>query len=46
MEAVNPTSASLQISAASPDPALLDLPWDTPLEDWPSRTIAAPVSAS
>jgi hypothetical protein len=35
------SSASLQITAASPDPALLDLPWDVPLEDWPARTIAA-----
>ncbi len=37
-----PASApSLQITAASPDPALLDLPWDTPLVDWPTKTIAA-----
>ena len=33
--------ASLQITAASPDPALLDLPWHVPLEDWPADTIAA-----
>ncbi len=32
---------SLDISAARPDPALLDLPWSTPLEDWPSELIAA-----
>ncbi len=38
---MSPTPASLQITAASPDPALLDLPWDVPLEDWPSETIAA-----
>ncbi len=38
---MSPTPASLQITAATPDPALLDLPWDVPLEDWPSKTIAA-----
>ncbi|WP_250446963.1 DUF4032 domain-containing protein [Actinotalea sp. C106] len=32
---------SLQITAAAPDPALLDLPWDVPLEDWPAETLAA-----
>lgn len=32
---------SLQITAARPDPALLDLPWDLPLEDWPERYLAA-----
>ncbi len=32
---------ALQITAASPDPALLDLPWDIPLEDWPAETLAA-----
>ena len=32
---------SLQILAAEPDPALLDLPWHIPLEDWPAETIAA-----
>ena len=32
---------SLQITTASPDPALLDLPWDVPLEDWPARYLAA-----
>jgi hypothetical protein len=34
-------SASLNITAATVDPALLDLPWDLPLEDWPSETIAS-----
>jgi hypothetical protein len=33
--------AALQITAAAPDPALLDLPWDTPLEEWPTRYLAA-----
>jgi hypothetical protein len=28
------------ITASSPDPALLDLPWDTPLEDWPEERLA------
>ncbi len=32
---------SLQITAATPDPKLLDLPWDLPLESWPEETIAA-----
>ena len=31
----------LQITAARPDPALLDLPWDIPLEDWPAEHLAA-----
>jgi hypothetical protein len=35
------SSSSLQITAASPDPALLDLPWDVPLEEWPAETLAA-----
>jgi hypothetical protein len=34
-------SGSLNITAAMVDPALLDLPWDVPLEDWPENTIAA-----
>src|SRR3954468_1872298 len=34
-------SGSLNITAAMVDPALLDLPWDLPLEDWPEKTIAA-----
>ncbi len=33
--------ASLQITAAQPDPALLDLPWHLPLETWPDETLAA-----
>lgn len=32
---------SLRITAASADPALLDLPWQTPLEDWPANRLAA-----
>jgi hypothetical protein len=32
---------SLQITAASLDPALLDLPWEIPLEDWPPSVLAA-----
>ncbi|HET7476920.1 MAG TPA: DUF4032 domain-containing protein [Dermatophilaceae bacterium] len=32
---------ALQITAARPDPALLDLPWSTPLEDWPGEVLAA-----
>lgn len=34
-------SGSLAITAATVDPALLDLPWALPLEEWPSDTIAA-----
>jgi hypothetical protein len=34
-------SGSLNITAANFDPALLDLPWSTPLELWPEETIAA-----
>lgn len=33
--------SSLQITAAAPDPALLDLPWHIPLEDWPAANLAA-----
>lgn len=33
--------AALQITAAAPDPALLDLPWQIPLEDWPEDILAA-----
>lgn len=33
--------AALQITAATPDPALLDLPWHVPLEDWPEDILAA-----
>jgi hypothetical protein len=32
---------SLQITAAAPDPALLDLPWHIPLESWPAENLAA-----
>src|SRR5664279_4457563 len=32
---------NLQITTAAPDPALLDLPWDVPLEDWPASVLAA-----
>jgi hypothetical protein len=31
---------SLQITSATPDPALLDLPWQLPLEDWPASRLA------
>ncbi|HBO54017.1 DUF4032 domain-containing protein [Janibacter terrae] len=31
----------LDISAARPDPALLDLPWSVPLEEWPQERLAA-----
>ena len=34
-------SGSLSITSAMADPALLDLPWELPLESWPSETIAA-----
>ncbi|MEN9752734.1 MAG: hypothetical protein RL670_425 [Actinomycetota bacterium] len=34
-------SSSLDITAATVEPELLDLPWQLPLEDWPSETIAA-----
>jgi len=34
-------SGSLNITSAIVDPALLDLPWATPLEVWPDDTIAA-----
>jgi len=32
---------NLQITASAPDPALLDLPWDIPLEQWPDSVLAA-----
>ena len=32
---------ALEISAAIPDPALLDLPWSVPLEEWSSEHLAA-----
>lgn len=31
----------LDITAATPDPELLDLPWELPLEEWPSDRLAA-----
>ncbi len=31
----------MQITAATIDPALLDLPWEIPLEQWPSEVLAA-----
>jgi hypothetical protein len=31
----------LELTAARPDPALLDLPWSVPLEDWPPDRLAA-----
>ena len=31
----------LEITAARPDPALLDLPWEMPLEEWPADQLAA-----
>lgn len=33
-------SGSLNITAATVDPALLDLPWNVPLDDWPKDHIA------
>jgi hypothetical protein len=32
---------ALEITAARPDPALLDLPWRLPLEKWPEEILAA-----
>ena len=32
---------ALEITSARPDPALLDLPWSVPLEDWPDEHLAA-----
>src|SRR4051794_19328919 len=34
-------AGTLQITAAAPAPALLDLPWHLPPEDWPARYLAA-----
>lgn len=31
---------SLKITAATLDPAFLDLPWDVPLEEWPENVLA------
>ncbi|HET8601289.1 MAG TPA: DUF4032 domain-containing protein [Segeticoccus sp.] len=32
---------ALEITAARPDPALFDLPWSLPLEEWPEDRLAA-----
>ena len=32
---------ALEVTAARPDPALLDLPWSVPLEQWPAVNLAA-----
>ncbi|QKE82692.1 DUF4032 domain-containing protein [Arthrobacter sp. NEB 688] len=32
---------ALELTAARPDPALLDLPWRIPLEEWPEEILAA-----
>jgi uncharacterized protein DUF4032/lipopolysaccharide kinase (Kdo/WaaP) family protein len=40
-EGGSPSRQALQITAAAPDPALLDLPWHLPLEEWPARYLAA-----
>src|SRR3954471_5991038 len=34
-------SGSLNITSATADPALLDLPWDVPLDKWSNEYIAA-----
>lgn len=34
-------TSNLSITAATVEPALLDLPWHLPLEEWPSENIAA-----
>ncbi len=36
-----PPTGRLSITASSPDPALLDLPWHLPLEQWPEEILAA-----
>lgn len=38
---VSPGSRRVSISTAFPDPALLDLPWHVPLEEWPPEVLAA-----
>ncbi|MER1997678.1 MAG: DUF4032 domain-containing protein [Arthrobacter sp.] len=40
-EATQEPLGSLNITAASMDPALLDLPWSIPLEEWPKENLAA-----
>jgi Domain of unknown function (DUF4032)/Lipopolysaccharide kinase (Kdo/WaaP) family len=39
--AVAVPAGALQITGAAPNPALLDLPWNTPLEEWPTSYLAA-----
>jgi hypothetical protein len=34
------TAHTLQITSATPDPGLLDLPWQLPLEEWPANQLA------
>ena len=34
-------SASLNITSAVVDPALLDLPWNLPLDSWPDDAIVS-----
>ncbi|MDQ1295730.1 MAG: hypothetical protein QG608_3617 [Actinomycetota bacterium] len=34
-------SSTLQITSSAPDPALFDLPWHVPLEEWPAERLAA-----
>ncbi|WP_317259783.1 hypothetical protein [Kocuria atrinae] len=34
-------SRRVSINTAFPDPALLDLPWHIPLEEWPPEVLAA-----
>lgn len=36
-----PLTVALEITSARPDPALFDLPWSIPLEDWPEDHLAA-----
>ena len=40
-QACHDRRVALEITAARPDPTLLDLPWSTPLEEWPSTHLAA-----
>src|SRR5690625_2359462 len=37
----NGAMAPLEITASRADPALLDLPWEQPLEEWPEDVLAA-----
>ena len=30
---------AMRIVASRPDPAILGLPWDTPLEEWPEQVV-------